>query len=226
MADVQILKTTFDVSKSRIPVRATTDGTEGLPWATREGALVTQDWKQALVAEGRVFMANHGTGTTPVAGKAYDIDQPQAVIRNPSGSGYAMIPLVVDIHMEDTVSTAADLVVAFATIDIGAGTSTSTVRPINLLGGTLNSAFTFSYTYSGDGTAAVQNTNYWELAHTGCMYDVAEDSMAEPHLLWDGPIHPILYPPCTLFAFYGSAGSSTGFVTFVWAEVPLASVSG
>ena len=226
MADVQILKTTFDVSKNLAPARATADGQTGLPWANRDGALVTQDWKQALAMDGRVFMCQLGYQTTSVAGKALDDQQPQMAITLRTGAGVAMIPLAVHLYCEDTVSTAAELVVAGSTFDIGAGTSTDGSSLItNYIIGRKGSEAIYRYTYSGAGTAAANGTTYWEFYRTGALYDVAEDSMLEPELHWEPNVSPILVPPCTLYIFWGSAGSSTAYATAVWAEVPLNSVT-
>jgi len=225
MSNAEILKATFDVRKAVAPERGP-EGSEGLPWYGRDGAGVKMDWRQALAMEGRVFCFNLGNVTSAVAGKAADIDQPQVAIRVPTGVDIAMIPLEAHIYMEDTVSTAAELIVACASIDIGAGTSTEgNTKVQNMKSGASGSKVIVRYTYSGTGTAAVWGTNYWELQRTGALYDVAEDSMTGPELHYKPLVSPVLVPPATFYLFYGSAGSSTGYVSVVWAEVPLSTVT-
>jgi len=223
MSNAEILKATFDVRKAVAPERSP-EGSEGLPWYGRDGAGVKMDWRQALAMEGRVFCFNLGNVTTSVAGKAADIDQPQVAIRVPSGVDIAMIPLEAHIYCEDTVSTATELIVACASIDIGAGTATTGVAQ-NMKAGAGGSKVIIRYTYSGTGTAAVWGTNYWELQRTGALYDVAEDSMLEPELHYKPLVSPVLVPPATFYLFYGGAGSSTGYLSVVWAEVPLSTVT-
>jgi len=223
MSNAEILKATFDVRKAVAPERGS-EGSEGLPWHGRDGAGIKLDWKQALAMEGRVFCFNLGNVTTAVAGKAADVDQPQVAIRVPTGVDIAMIPLEAHIYCEDTVSTATELIVACASIDIGAGTSTEGLAQ-NMKSGAGGSKVKVQYTYSGDGTAAVWGTNYWELQRSGALYDVAEDTMLEPELHYKPLVSPVLVPPATFYLFYGGAGSATGYLSVVWAEVPLSSVT-
>lgn len=225
MSNAEILKATFDVRKAVAPERGS-EGSEGLPWYGRDGAGVKMDWRMALAMEGRVFCFNLGNVTTSVAGKAADIDQPQVALRNPTGSDIAIIPLEAHIYCEDTVSTAAELIVACASIDIGAGTSTVGDTYIqNMKSGARGAKAKVNYTYSGTGTAAVWGTNYWELQRTGALYDVAEDSMLEPELHYKPLVSPVLVPPATFYLFWGSAGSTTAYASVVWAEVPLSTVT-
>src|SRR3990167_5641387 len=111
MANLQVLKAVFDVSRRLIPVRSTGDDFEDLMRADRDGNLITKPWTQALAEEGRLYIANVGSLTTPIAGKALDIDQPELAVRNPTGSNVAVIPIDIEIHLEDTVSTATDLLI-------------------------------------------------------------------------------------------------------------------
>jgi len=223
MSNAEILKATFDVRKAVAPERVS-EGSEGLPWFGRDGAGIKMDWKQALAMEGRVFCFNLGNVTTSVAGKAADIQQPQVAIRVPSGVDIAMIPLEAHIYCEDTVSTAAELIIGCASIDIGAGSATTGVAQ-NMKSGAGGSKVIIRYTYSGNGTAAVWGTNYWELQRTGALYDVAAETMLEPELHYKPLVSPVLVPPATFYLFYGGAGSSTGYLSVVWAEVPLSSVT-
>ena len=223
MSNVHILKATYDVKKSVVPER-TGEITRGKPWAARDGAAIDMDWKQALAMEGRVFCFNLGNVTTSIAGKAADIQQPQVAIRVPSGVDIAMIPLEAHIYCEDTVSTAAELIIGCASIDIGAGSATTGVAQ-NMKSGAGGSKVIIRYTYSGAGTAAAWGTNYWELQRTGALYDVAAETMLEPELHYKPLVSPVLVPPSTFYLFYGGAGSSTGYLSVVWAEVPLSSVT-
>jgi len=128
------------------------------------------------------------------------------------------------IYCEDAASTAAELIVACASIDIGAGTSTAGTAQ-NMRSGTGGSVVNINYTYSGNGTAAVYGTNYWELQRTGCLYDIAEDSMLEPELHYMPLVSPILMPGSTFYMFAGSAGTPTFYLSVVWAEVPVSTVT-
>jgi len=226
MANVDVIKATYDVRKAVVPER-TSEVSRGRPWAARDGALIDIDWRQALAIEGRVFCFNLGNVTTSVAGKAADVDQPQVAIRNPVSSGVAMIPLEAHIYCEDTVdNTATELIVACASIDMGAGTSTAGNAYVqNMKSGCGGSSVIVNYTYSGNGTAAVWGTNYWELQRTGALYDIADDDTLEPELHYMPAVSPILVPPATFYLFWGGTASVTAYATVIWAEIPLSAVT-
>lgn len=225
MANVHVLKATYDVKKSVVPER-TGEVSRGKPWAARDGAAIDMDWRQALVIEGRVFCFNLGNVTTSVAGKAADIQQPQVAIRNQVSSGVAMIPIEAHIYCEDTVSTATELVVACASIDIGAGTASAGNAYVqNMKSGCGGSSVTVQYTYSGAGTAAVWGTNYWELQRTGALYNIADDDTLEPELHYMPAVSPILVPPSTFYLFWGGADSVTAYASVIWAEIPLGAIT-
>jgi hypothetical protein len=223
MANVDVIKATYDVKKSVVPERSA-EAARGKPWAARDGALIDMDWRQALVMEGRVFCFNLGNVTTSVAGAAADVDQPQVVIRNPTNSGMVMIPLEAHIYCEDTVGLSTELIVACASIDIGNGTSTAGVAQ-NMKSGAGGSSMFVRYTYSGDGTAAAWGTNYWELQRTGALYNIADDDTLEPELHYQPAVSPILVPPSTFYLFWGGADAVTAYATAIWAEIPLGAIT-
>ena len=67
--------------------------------ALRDGALVTVDWQQALVAEGRVHGVNMGTASTPVTfNDAYAAAEQDLYIYVPAGT--VIIPLYIGINFE------------------------------------------------------------------------------------------------------------------------------
>jgi hypothetical protein len=225
MANVDVIKATYDVRRAILPERSG-EATEGKPWASRDGAIVEMDWRQALAIEGRVFCFNLGNVTTSVAGKEADIEQPQIAIRNPTSSGVAMIPLEAHIYCEDTVDATTELIVACASIDMGNGTSSAGNAYVqNMKSGKGGSAVTVRYTYSGAGTAAEWGTNYWELQRTGALYNIAEDTMLEPELHYMPEVSPILVPPSTFYLFWGGTSTTTAYATAIWAEVPLGSIT-
>jgi len=224
MSNAEILKATFDVRKAVAPERGS-EGSEGLPWFGRDGAGIKMDWRQALAMEGRVFCFCLGNVTSSVAGVLADIDRPQVAIRVPTGVDIAMIPLEAHIYCEDTVSTATELIIACASIDIGASSSSSVGVAQNMKSGAGGSKVAVNYTYAANGTAAVWGTNYWELQRTGALYDVAAATMLEPELHYKPLVSPVLVPPATFYLFYGGAGSATGYLSVIWAEVPLSSVT-
>src|SRR3990167_8353236 len=76
------------------------------------------------VSEGRVFVANVGTASTPInfAKTAYDADQPQAVIDVPVGT--SIIPLAFKGVMETEAGALNEVIASVSQTLTGAGTST------------------------------------------------------------------------------------------------------
>ena len=83
------------------------------------------------VADKNVFQAVIGSATTPVSfvKTAYDADQPQLVIDVPSGT--TIMPLELEVVLEDSAGTDNEVIWLASGTNVGAGTST-VVTPVNL----------------------------------------------------------------------------------------------
>ena len=111
----------------------------GLGWtslrATPDGALYTTDVGGSLGIEGRIFAANMGLVTTPLATAATTAivnTTPHAWIRVPDGT--AIVPLYARIVVESqSITTQGEISLLIAQNDIGNGTSSAAdAGPINL----------------------------------------------------------------------------------------------
>lgn len=173
--------------------------------------------------EGRVYVANRGVLTTPVAfaGTTITSLRPDLAVRCPAGT--VMIPLFVQIYWEATGGTIVEAIIRTASVDVGAGTSTA-VTPINANTryASRASAMTVAREYTAD-CAAVTDGN--EVFRVGSPTDLdANNAGTLSHATWS-PLTSGAFPVLvggtnagSLLVNTATATSSTGFVIAAWAE--------
>ena len=89
MSDIRIITGIETVN------RTTADGQYMAVRGSRDGAIVSLDWKTALAMEGRVFHAGAGTDMTPITSIAFDQDRPEFWLSVPAGT--TILPLRVEV---------------------------------------------------------------------------------------------------------------------------------
>jgi len=88
------------VRKAVSPQRETSDGNKDILWGTLDGALVGEDWIQALVMDGRVFHAYFGNASSPATfDTAWAATDPDLTMDIPAGT--TVIPLRITIVCEN-----------------------------------------------------------------------------------------------------------------------------
>lgn len=176
------------------------------------------------VAEGRVFVANVGTATTPTnwAKTAYDADQPQFVIDVPVGT--AIMPLVLKVVQETEAGTLNEVIWSVSDGLIGAGTSTA-VTPANartqVSGAQPASRCSLYSLYTGNGTAP---SNGFEFARFSSPFVLSDGDPHNDHrYIWkaaDEGWAPIIQGTGALVCHIdGASTAPTGYLTAVWWEI-------
>jgi len=194
------------------------DGTTPALRVNRSADLYVADLPTQWALEGRVFVANRGTATTPVsfAKTAYDEDQPQLVLRVPEGT--TIIPLYCEVVLEDSAGTDNEIIWGVTANDIGNGTSTA-VTPYNVLSvGGKTTAVTVRRDYTGNATAASQVK---ELGRFGYAFADASTDPAKRFVLQfgnDRNIVPIKGADSLNLWVAGATTAPSGYATVVWAE--------
>ena len=192
--------------------------------ATRDGALFTAPWFQALVFEGRVFAGHAGTVTTGIAGHAaIDADQPEFAIRATSDN-LRILPLHLQAHAESGSTTLGvhELMYAASNIDVGAGTSVAVTEfNMNLASSRAASAVALS-TYSANGTDPLTSGNYIELGRSSGLLDsdAATSGLKGLDLVIsaaDFPM-PVIAGTGSIVGYGGGSTGAVFFFTGVWAE--------
>jgi hypothetical protein len=187
--------------------------------ATRDGAQYSADWLMALALEGRIYTASVGTITTPITFGAFDADQPELALLVPAT--HLILPLSIQVHIEDAAGTDNEIFFITSTATVTAGTSTA-VTPVNhLVGNTSVSGCTVLTAYSGNGTDPYTGTTN-EFWRTGYAF---ADTTVGPHKVysWNWRDYaPIAVTGVGSLVGYVSATTTqmNGFIKVTWAELP------
>ena len=209
----------FVISSTTLTPLRVANGVTQNARGTRDGALFTADWKQALVMEGRVWVANMGSVTTPLTFLVTAANRPDAWLRMPSAT--AVIPLRVEAVLEAAAGTVTELDLRMAYNDIGNGTSSAaTVGPVNYSpnnAGALTSAVIPRQLATADTTAETTPISIHRVT-----FPLAQATGLVPYVdLFEPIVCPILIGPATLELFIAATTTqATGFVQMIWAELP------
>lgn len=184
---------------------------------SKRAEIVNMPWVHSLVAEGKVFVANRGTITTPIASGHVVITQlqPELAVRVPSGT--IILPLYIQHYIEASGGTLLEVAAAFESAALGAGTSTA-VTPVNANTGKASSASrcVVNREYTADGAAVTDYAEFWR---DGSSVDF--DSVAQPlKMEWSasGLFVPMVKGPGTLLLYQACGTSSTSYTIVAWAE--------
>lgn len=193
------------------------EGSAGSARINRRGELVTVPWHVQLALDGKVHAALAGTETAPItiANLVIDQDQPEFLLRVPSG--VTVIPLTIIVGREATGAGITETEAWVSTGDPGNGTSSAiALGPINLgvnIGGT--SACTARQLVTAEVTVS-SLMEFWR--HTE---PVDADSVGGAcQYVWSHLTHatPVIKGPGGLGVCTTTGTSSTGFITVVYAE--------
>ena len=211
-----------DFLVSRTSPSLLADGSAGAARINGRRELVQFPWLIQAALEGKVYTAQVGSVTTPIAftsGVAANAT-PELALRNPVGSGLLFVPIKMEVYWEASAGTIQECYAYVAQNDIGAGTSTA-VTPINMntLFASSNSGLTVARSYSASATTAVNPVEFWRggfptdidatTAGGGTKFDWS--------LLQDGNV-PIIGANGSLALVLGTATTATGYIIVTWAE--------
>ena len=204
--------------------------------STRDGALFTADWKQAMILEGRGFMINLGTLTSPVTGGGsggltIEKGAPEFAIGIPRGT--SLLPLLVDIVCGEPLGTLdADEVDICLAVDqdkdngVASGSFNVVKPPIYNMNTLHNrsSACWCNQQYTATMTAPVNDI---ELAHVTKTFEQLAGTGTKSTAFWQGfAMHyepktlVIINGPAMFLGYFGGTSAATGFVTCQWIELP------
>ncbi len=194
---------------------------------TRDGAIWTADWVLARCAEGRVYIANAGSVTSPITFGAGDITETEMdlFISVPSGTTIGILEVALVMEAFGTSALFEAMAKTGTGGTVGAGTS---VTPRNLRS---DAPFTSNCTI----TAAATTTS--GVALTGpeffrAGYKVAVDAATagasggtlQKKFVWNhkdaGYIPIVVGATGTGCAVYAASQAGTGFITVTYVEVP------
>jgi hypothetical protein len=195
-----------------------TDGNAGNPRIDSMATLVTAEYVQALIMGGHAYAVNRGTATTPIsfAKTAYDEDQPQLVVRVPSGT--VIVPIALEVSLEDSAGTDNGIVWGVSENDVGAGTSTA-ITGRNMRSDAPNSTgCTIQRDYTGNATAV---SNMVEHIRDGYAF---ADATTDPiktfrYSVKDTPMPMLVGAASLILWVWGASTAPSGFATVKWVEL-------
>jgi len=197
--------------------------------ASRAGELFVQDWRQALVYEGRAFHVTVGALTTPIVGGGNgttpDLDQPEFALSIPDGT--AIVPMRVHVQVEVPLlaadSEVAEIILGADRVTaIGGGTSTAETAFNMRTDNPRTTLCTAASAYTANSTA--EPVLGIELARSQRLGDFqgtpANAMWTQLELLYEPLNSPIIMGPATLLVYWGGTVAASGFAQVVWAELP------
>ncbi len=183
---------------------------------TPDGALYTCEYILNKAMEGKVFIAQLGLATTPVTFRVgYDADQPEMAIDVPSG--VAIIPVHIQVNLEDSAGTDNEIVAEASPALTGAGTSTTGSLLCSRLNSGYASACTFRYTYSGNGVAPASYVEFWRAGYA--FADATTDPVkAFAWSAYQAPAPVLVGPASLLLHISGTTTAPAGFAKIHFVE--------
>lgn len=200
---------------------ASSDGGETAARMLRDGSLSVADLLAVLAMEGRLFTASVGTASTPATFKTgYTAAQPELAIDVPVGT--LLLPIDLEVYLEDSAGTDNEVVVLTSSTAVGAGTSTelsaATIgnHRTDIPRRTAARVYTL---HSANGTAP---TIVSEIFRGG--YPFA-DATGAPEKRWSWSIfrnspHVVVGPGSLVVYVGGTVTAPAGFIKASWAELP------
>lgn len=190
----------------------------------RDRVLITRDQILQWKLEGRQFYVQQGDAGTKLnfAETAYDEDQPQFALTVPQGE--LLIPLSLNVTLEDTTGTELHLIWSTTTNNIGVGTSTL-LTPVNYR---RDAKFATSVgansLYTGNATAATGLIEVRRWYHGYAQVAVSDTDQTHHRWTIGDPDMPILLGPATLqMHVYATGTAPQGFGEYTWVSVEAAS---
>jgi len=221
----------------RRQVSAVTRGTDDDKWmnlrGTRDGAMISADWLTAMAFEGRCYGVNSGTDTQAVThNPVYAATEPDMLITVPSNT--TIIPVMIQVNLEDTSTAAVLDIMAVATSVYDATTTDTDLTIYNMRMDAPNTSLCqVVATVTSTSAATPLSGNFIEFWRGVAGF--AEDAFASnitptneliTRASWnvkDSLVPPVIVGEGALY-IYMSGTKSIGFITAIWVEVPSTSI--
>ena len=168
--------------------------------------------------EGRVFVANMGSVTTPITFLVTAANRPDAWIRVPSGT--TIIPISVHVTLEAMAGTATEIDVRTCANDIGNGTSSAAdVGPLNMhRGSSITSLCTARQLATADTTAETTPISIYRKSYI--LANAAGEDSKGAFVTREMMGYPVLKGAATWEVFVAATTTqAVGYVVMTWAEV-------
>lgn len=216
------INTELFARKAVSPLRETSDGQKQPLWATLDGAIINDEYVQALVMDGRVFHARVGSASTPVTLDASWANTDPDISMDISG-GITVIPLRIAVVFEVFGTDAVIETMTLCSQTLGAASAGTLFTSVNYrLRHTRDSQVRV---YVGPTVTSGYTGTYFEL-YRNLQQTAGTQSAGEggiPYRYeWNyktSPPVPLLEGAATMQT-WAVGQAATGYIDWVWAEIP------
>ena len=184
--------------------------------ASKRKEAIVIPWVHQLVMEGRCYHCDVGTLTTPIshADTTLDPNQPRIAIDVPAGT--TIIPLTLDIYVEDSAGTDNEFIWITQTSLCGAGTSTA-ITPLNMRSDMPRTTGCSVYSiYTAD---CATQTGIIEFARFGDPFVHEADATTRHHWSALETVPPVVVGPGAVIMIYAGSTAPAGYIYAAWAEM-------
>lgn len=202
-------------------------GNEATAALSGDRVVITRDSILQWKLEGRVFYAQQGNAGTKLdwAETAYDVDQPQFALRIPQGT--MVIPLAMNLTIEDTSgATEGHVIWSTTTNDIGDSDTSVSAPIVNYRRDSLySSSCTARSLYTANATAATGliEVKRWYIPFASALVTDGKDLWNCYDWTYEDPSMPILIGPATLQVhIYATGDGYHGYGSYTWVELSTA----
>lgn len=217
---------TLNILAQQQNVRRKADGLPIELRGTRDGSPFSADWFTALALEGRVFVANGGTDTSPITfAGAYDPDAADFVIDVPDGT--AIIPISIEVNLQVTGASLFE-VIMLASRTLAATTSGSAITPVALRSDApISTNTTVTAAVGAAGMTDPNTAGSYEFYRSGYPSDPDVAGNPNPRYAFSAlreGVAPVIVGAGSLVVYAAGTGGS-GFITAIWAELPESAIA-
>lgn len=214
-----------DTSVSRV-----SEGGDVYVRSTRDGALFTADWKQAMVMEGRGFIVNVGALTSPAKGGGTgntkpDTDSPEIQVSIPDGTTFIPLRMEVEVGQATAATTADETdILICADLDatllgLGAGTA-ETAYNLNTLHSRTSNCTILSENSDNLSTAPTRDIEYAHAQKVSTIHSAVGADWTNLTLLYEPEVSPLINGPACFLIYWGGTVATYGFCAMQWLEIP------
>lgn len=208
----------------KIGTSVVSTGNEATAALSSDRVVITRDSILQWKLEGRVFYAQQGDAGTKLdwVETAYDVDQPQFALRIPQGT--LVIPLALNLTVEDTSgATEGHVIWSTTTNDIGDSATSVSAPIVNYRRDALySSSCTARSLYTNNAAAAtgLVEVKRWYIPFASALVTDGKDLWNSYDWTYEDPSMPILVGPATLqLHIYATGDGYHGYGSYTWVEL-------
>lgn len=217
-------------ARQDIGVSRVSEGGDVYIRSTRDGAIFTADWKQAMVMEGRGFMINVGALTGPALGGGTpatkpDTDGPEIQVSIPDGTTFIPLRMEIEVGAPEIAATNNEVDILIAAdldatlLGLGAGTA-ETPYNLNTLHSRTSNCTILSENSSAITTVPTRDIEYAHAVKRAHVHSSIGAIWQNLSLLYEPDTPPFINGPACFLIYWGGTVATYGFCAMQYLEIP------